>query len=71
MINESILCERLEPFLSLVCLLLGKGELDGVIVLRVYVLEIDCVLIDLGKVLLGLLGSGCTQTLVVFDLPAS
>ena len=58
-----------EPFLSAVSHLLVEGEFDDIVVLVVDVLELDLMLVDLGEVLLGLLGGGRAQPLVVLDLP--
>jgi hypothetical protein len=58
-----------EPFLPAISHLLVKSKLDHIIVLLVLILELNQMIANLRKILLGLLRGGGTQTFVVLDFP--
>lgn len=58
-----------EPFLSAISHLLVECKFNHIVVLLVLILELDQMIVNLGKILLGLLCGGGTQTFVVLDFP--
>ena len=58
-----------EPFLPAISHLLVECKLDHIIVLLVLILELNQMIVNLRKILLGLLRGGGTQTFVVLNFP--
>jgi hypothetical protein len=58
-----------KPLLSPVSHLLIECKLNDIVVLLVLILKLNEMLLNLRKVLLGLLGGGGTQTFVVLNFP--
>ena len=69
MVQKGAGLEGVEPPLAVVNVFLGEDHLDQPAVLLALVSEVLGVLLQVREVLLGLLGGGGTQTLVVLNLP--